>query len=538
MRILTYEIWESGGVVGARNTDGGIVVSSDPLRILEFLRYSGGGNIRAFWGLHENIATLLKMLPQSVLQSLVDNPKARARHDKYEIYFRPRYSIFGCGRTNFYSLETFFQNEPEPPTLEAVQAKADELASTLADCGLGGFRKLTSPIAIFRDSDWGKEFYESFPKTPELPASIQEAVEYARQCDSREWVTAYQLGHWREGECFEYDLSSAHPSCALDLPHLRDMQFWKSDTINNREWNATMGFLHGTMTLYPDAKYQYCSPIMAKVDGRNCNPAGVLDDYFTLDEVRFVRQHGLGEFRLTDGWFLSPYHSIYPPTPLRDILEKFYIMRSKSNVAAMLGKQLAVQLIGDLIAKHENNPSYVGIRNEIYHATILARTRLKVARFLIENKITKDELICVQTDNCRLTRQVPVPVHNGMGKWQYRGSQPTIVASPVRVYSGARKPYSLTYNDLINEIQKHPAGFYYGRRVPRRTTLRQALELEDISLVGTVGKVEAHLNLDEIPLETNRDFPKLPETGHGLLNNKFMSDPVVLQRRKCDTRRQ
>jgi len=59
-------------------------------------------------------------------------------------------------------------------------------------------------------------------------------------------------------------------------------------------------------------------------------------------------------------------------------------------------------------------------------------------------------------------------------------------------------------------------------------TLRQAIQQGDVSKVGELDDLPAHLDLIGITREQNRYFPKLPKTGRALLNGRYQSKAVVL----------
>jgi len=531
--VTAYEAYSAGeDSVIIRNTCGGsrgdIVISNSPSELLDFLRYSSGQTVRIFWDLDESIAPVLKTFPTDILERLVAFDEDLT-YCGNQLYYLPD-RMFRVGRTRYYSIKHFWStDEPPPESLAELQTKADELNKTLSDCGMPDFSKLTSPIAIFEQTELGKKYYADIPKGYEIPEDSYEAIQYASRCDRREWVSAYQIGGWSAGAIFDYDLSGAYPSCASDLLDLREFEFWKSDVMGAKEQTACYGFLCGRLYLNPDAEYIHCSPIVNNTERLPGNPAGDFGDdyYLTLDELRFVADNGLGEFTMSSGWFMSPREGSYPSRPFQPIMEYLYQKRGGSGLASSVMKGVANQFIGKLIETRVDG-SYGEIRNDIYHALILARARIKVAQFLMDNEVKPDELVCVQTDGVRLTREITLLDHNGMGSWRCNGSSPTIVASPYKVYVDNKKPGHLTYEHIVQMISDHPLSQYYGRSVKYRITLRRAIQMEDISLVGIEDDLPAHLDLNVIVREQNRLFAKFPHTGQALINNKYQSKPIVL----------
>ncbi len=528
MDILAYEVLSSddNSIVGIYNSQGESIVSSSPVVLLEFLRYSSRQVTRVFWDLDESVAPILKLLPLPILErlSVFDEDLSYGGN---EIYYLPD-RMLRIGRARYYSIKHFWSTmEPDPISLEETQSKANELGDTLVSCGMPDFTKLTSPIAIFEQTKLGKQVYVSIPKGFEIPPSCYDAIQFASRCDRREWISAHQLGHWGEGEIWDYDCNAMYPSVASELLDLRQFEFWKSTTFGIREMGAYYGFLCGHLYLDPSAKYIHCSPIMNDLE-RPGNPAGDLgDDYnLTLDELRFINRYELGEFGMSVGWFMSPINGTRPCTPFKSIMEYLYQKRYASDLSSTIMKGVSNQLIGKLIETRVDG-DYGELRNDIYHALILSKSRIKVAEFLIQNEVTPDELVAVQTDGVRLTREILLR-GNGMGSWRCNGSRPTIVASPYKVYVGDKKPGHLTYEHITQMVSEHPLSQYYPQTVKRRVTLKQAIQMGDIAKVGGMGELPAHLDLMTIPREQTRFFPKLPKTGQALMSNHYTSEAVVL----------
>ncbi len=507
------------------DSTGAVCTSRDPGQLLSFLRYTHSGVLRVVWDLDEFVAPVLKTLPLSVLESL-SRFSDDCQYGSHQLYYLPD-RMFRVGRSRFYGIRGFWSSDyPEPSSLVELQERADDLMSTLEVCGMADPSKLTSPIAVWGATELGREAYDSIPKGYELPKNVWEALSYAYQCDRREWISAYQVGHF--DRCFDYDLSSAYPSVAAELLDLRDMDFWKSTVYGRRERSAHYGFVRGHLYLDPSASCVHCSPIMVDLERMPGNPAGDFGHgyYQTLDELRFIENNDLGKFDMVDGWFIAPRSGVQPGRPFQRIMNFLYNQRFHSDLAASVMKAIANQTIGKLIETRVDG-DYGDLRNDIYHALILARTRVKVAGFLIQNDVLPSELVAVQTDGVRLTRHIPLS-GSGMGLWRCNGAIPTIVASPYKVYAGDKKPGHLTYDHVTSMVAARPGASYYGRTVKHRITLKQAIQQGDISLVGVLDDLPAHLDLNSIPREQNCLFKRLPHSGHQLLSRTYQSTPVVI----------
>ena len=214
--------------------------------------------------------------------------------------------MFRVGLARFYGIRQFFQRTVSQldATLEETQAYAQQVLQGLTAIGLSDPRKLTSPVAVFDDSEWGKDFWAGMPDGYNLPGSL---VEMSDKADHKEWVSNYQVGHWGEGEVFDYDLSSAYGAAACGLPDLRDMDIWQSKSWGGSEQAAGLGVVRGSLHLDPSAEYAHCSPIMTTIESTRSNMLGDLpEDCYSLEEIRFIERIRLGTFDFKEGWFGIP----------------------------------------------------------------------------------------------------------------------------------------------------------------------------------------------------------------------------------------
>lgn len=536
-RIVCYESLGDFPVI-FRDSLSGFVASISPADLLRYLLNSNSGHkLRVFWDIDSALANLFKLLPLSVVKELATT--SRAKFCGYKLFYAPN-SVFGIDNSsytaNYYSLSRFFpEDHPAPSSLSETQALADSLMEALSSLGTPSPDRLASPVSVLMSSMRGKEVYDSVPTITDTPDNALEAQEYAMRCNHRLWVSCYQIGSWgvEEGdELYTYDMTGAFPSEASKLLDVRQMQHYKSTDYDT---SAYYGFLRGRLTIDPDSPYAFCHPFLFQP------PSGLLtsatgphpEDFYTLSEIRYLYRYNLGTFDLADAWYLKPYNGTSPSQPLKPIMSDLYSQRSLSPLASSVAKNMANGLIGKL-AEHRRSQDgkrtiYGDLFNPIYHAIITTEVRLRDFDFLVQNQITPEELVHIMVDGCRLTRYLPLPVQSrGLGSWKCLGSSPTIVLSPTKVYSGSRRPGSLTYSDLLSLITEHPQSSRYEQQVPRRITLPQALAAGDLSLVGELSTAPASVDLRTIPSELDRVFKKLPRTGKALLTSRYQSKPIQL----------
>jgi len=537
--ITGYESWTDDGLVYIRNTNGDFIASGDVDELINFLRYKGSG-IKVAYDLDTFLAPVFRLMPKDMLERLsrfdssLKYPNKAKPDDPTELFYLSE-RMFRAGRSHFYGLREWLdRTERGEWTLEETTDRAEEILATLYRIGMKRpnnqpIRKLTSPIAVFEDSEWGNKFTASLPTIYDLPDDVLEMVEFASRADGREWVSAHQIGMFHKGEIFDYDRSSAYGLEASLLPDTRDLDYWKSGKLGSREMSATLGFVHGKFTLNPEHPYALASPVMTKRDGADLPrlPLGTLpEDYYTLDEVRWVQDIGLGSFNLVSGWFAKPKPGVEVRYPFHGVMNKLYDMRELSPTASRICKSLAVQIVGKLTETRATG-ELGKLRNDVLHATVVARNRIAVSRFLVENKVLPEQVVCIQTDGVKLTSDLACGA-NGLGSWVNKGSDDTLIVSPFKVYTKSNRPSEFDLADLQRLVAEHPNTQQYSKTNTHRITLIQALRnYQDITRVGELVQAPTSLNLIALETEQNRIYNKLPRTGQQLLNNRYTARPFV-----------
>jgi len=530
-KLLAYTSIPDNDSITLLNSNGDGIESKSLSDLLHWLAYSStGGHLRVVWDIDSFVSVLLKKMSVPLLKLLATNDDSVA-YDGNTMFYA-LHKIFRIRKAYYYGLQEFFpSNTPAPISVVELQERADELTEALDLLGMGDFQRIASPIAIFEQTELGRKTYEQIPRDYEVPPFVSGMLDYADLADRREWISNYQVGHW--DALYDWDISACYGSIASQLVHLHDLEYWRSNAIGSREEGAIFGFCKGRMWVDPDHEYQHCSSIMSKdIDGtgKQGNPAGWLPtDCYSLAEIRFIENSGLGGFIMEDGYFAKVQNGVRPRYPFGDIMDYLYQHRGWTEMCASVTKNIANQLVGKLIERLKWRGNREGeLYNSVYHSLITTGGRVKVARWLLDNEVRKDELVCVQTDGCRVAKDILQPTTNGMGKWRCNGAFPTLVASPNIVLAQDRKPQHYTYSQVLNEIRLHPNQSYYGMTAPHRLTLGQAIEQGDISKVGELVNLPAHLDLFAILRQQNREYDRLPRTGKGLVNKVWQSRALVV----------
>ena len=532
---LAFESTTDGDAVVLRASNSANCASSDLLSLLEFLQFTGKHVFRFAFELDEFTAPVLRKLPVSGLQELVETKETIV--GRFRIYYIPG-KVFQVGPvgqpfgTRYYGIKRFLNMVgilPNPP-LAQVQETGQDILDTIEGVGLGEPKRLTTAGAMFTATDVGSELMRSIPTTSDYPPGLlADIVEMSVLADNKYWVSAYQVGCWMSG-LFDYDLTSCFSSIAANLVDTRDMEFWRSDTIGKREQGSYYGLVQGRFYLDPDAEYRHASPIMITLPNDLIGQAyGWLpEDVYTLDEVRTVERYGLGEFIPTgQGIFAKIMNGVHPRYPFREAMEWLYTKRSWSEMASIICKTAANAVVGKLIEKERDDGSVPGYRNQFYHALITAKTRCAITKFIIENEVRENELITVQTDGVRILRDIPLR-NSRMGLWRNNGEYPCIVVSGHKVYTGDKRPYKITFDDIVEMVCEHPYVERYYKKGWHRTTIQDAIEAGDVSRVGELVNLPTYFDLIRMEREQTRAFPVVPKNGMELLSGKFSSQPIIL----------
>jgi hypothetical protein len=116
-----------------------------------------------------------------------------------------------------------------------------------------------------------------------------------------------------------------------------------------------------------------------------------------------------------------------------------------------------------------------------------------------------------------------------MGYWKQSTQKDTLVISPGRVYTNEKKPGGLYYGDIMQMINDKPKESFYTANLKRRMTLTEAVELGDLSKLGTMIQTHSSVDLNLLRTGQNREFKDFPRTGKDLIEKRYYSEPVVIQ---------
>lgn len=482
--------------------------------LLKFLLEDWGTAIKICWDLDEFVAPLLRLIGKTPCLRLADNFHKCHLQGGFSLFYilGKMFSVhYGRYSTTIYSIKQYFPKSEAPETAFDVSALGDYLLDTLHSMGLYP-TKLTSPIGIFDECVMS---HMTIPTIYDQSDDVIDAADYALKCTGRLWLSSHQIGHWGQGECFDYDIVSSFPSQAVNLFSTNNCKFAYSTTpIENADWGFLRGCLNITSPISP-ISYRWES-------GRLSNPVGEWDDYITLEEWRHIEKYGLGTFTLKDGWFLQFTNQCQP---FNAIINRLFAKRSQNPIKDIIVKRIMIGgFYGKFLEQYENG-KYGKYFNPFYAAQISTGIRLKVSK-MIQEKQLADNIISIGVDGLLLDTQIQLNgSSNQMGEWKLKETLPALVLSSGLAFFGGHQPKGLCYDDLIPMIKAKPRSSLYQTKLPRKVTLKEALQ-GDFSTLGQ--KVLYSESLDLRTIDPDRRFATLPKTGEQLLNRRFKSEPFKI----------
>jgi len=269
------------------------------------------------------------------------------------------------------------------------------------------------------------------------------------------------------------------------------------------------GFLHGDLYINPLSDHAYCSPVLTRLlDGQLTNAVGHLStDFYSLDLIRHVYRYDMGEFKVKSAWYIHPRGGVHPRLPFQSLMSGLFQQRTQSPLRSYFVKRVMTGIIGKMLETRKDkdgNIKYGDLYNPIYHGIILAKVACRVSEFIIENGITKEELVHVGVDGVKTTKYLPhIPQVAGMGQWRRNDPEPTIILSPAGIYTPKRSPQGVSLPILQAMLEANPQSSRY-------------------SFDGW------ELDLRTLQARQNRKYDKLPRTGGALLGECYQSEPIEL----------
>ena len=504
--MIAYQSRDLGHTIEIKSSRGDYIKSNNLQELLNFLLTPHYPiEFLVVWNLEQFIAPILKRVSLEYLQKLCDKGQSWIKESGHSITYNPKKSIhltLGSNRANYYQLSQFF-NGDKPENLQDLEAKGSNLLQELGSIGIEPW-ELSSPVTII--GDLLREV--KYPDSRDIP---DEVGQIAWDCCGRPWVEAHKLGCFNKA--FDLDIVSSFPSACAELLDLRYGKWVESNTIPE---GAYYGFARGRVSIWGKV-----SPIVyINGSGKLFNPMGKWDTTLTLQEIKFIEEYGIGNFKIESGWWwIAKEVKI---NPFREIIERLYKCRQKSELLNLVTKKSMVALYGKFLQTYDNGERLDLRFNPVYGAMVETPIRLKVAGFILNNHL-EDNVIHISTDGCLLDKRVGLKDKGEMGEWRLDSSGPALVVSSGCLFYGNKRPNQITYPKAMEMVEGKPGANNWGKESKRIFTVGDVLDSGDLEKIGQEMPIVIGFGLKA---QHDRIFTELPDTGVQLLEKHYRSQPI------------
>lgn len=514
-RVVGYFVEEDKNGIYIQNSKSESVHSKDLGEIFEYLLEEYDYTLKVMWDLDADLAPILRLMGEKALKELAGKDhKTWLKDLRCSIHYIPSKVFtlrYGRYKAIIFNISQFFpEMDSEPQTAVDVMGAANTILDEFEKLGFVPLT-LASPVAVFREHRLRDL---NPPKITELPKAYKPLAFFAYKSSGMAWIEALKIGYW--DKTWDYDIINAYPSVIADLPDWRRYKkIWASDKVEKADY----GWLKGTVTIHDDVKVH---PITyADANGVLYRPTGTWDTILTLPEVEFIKETGIGDFKVDRAWYISLKDYVYPLAPTINSL--FERRQRAQDIRKFLLKRMSVGIYG-LTAQVKDNGQEGEFFNPMWASYITALTRLKVARFIYKHKL-EDNLIHVSTDGVLLDKPVSVKGIPQMGSWKESDIQvPALVIDSNGVWYADKHPRGLSLPTVLRMINNNPDDGYYPQTLKRHYTMREAVDDGKPELVGQI--IDTTTVIDLVVTEHTRKFEKVPRTGKQLLASQYSSQPL------------
>lgn len=523
-------------IVGYHITNNYIVNSNGQIKTeapwLSFLLENLGHDcIKILYHMDYSVACLLKMIniPEDAMRELAENTDLMFDDYKFEYIPGIWFSIkdylskqwAGFSDANQYSnlLPSVLINHEYELAFEA-KAIGEKVYQALWRQGLNP-KTLTSPISVYNKQVLSEIDLPTW-RNMDMP---EEAAWYAYKCCQSPWIEAFQTGHW--DETWDYDIQSAYGSELAELIDTRYGEWQKSNCMNTQ---AIYGYYLCNANITT-----HFSPLIIN----NFTPTGEVPQvYLTKAKAKFIRDCGIGDIKIIDGWEWTPkvqafdnltaFKTKHNFRPLEKIVNRLYTnkLNAQDEFEDNIVKRIMSGIWGKTLEQHEKG--FGDNFNPCWGAEVENNIQLKVAAAVIANQ-AQDKLISITVDGL-LTNH---PLHNllvvgkavGLGKWKLSHHCPAIVigsGTQALRDKHSQAQFALNYDWITEQIASKPKATEYKILGTTPITLPKAIAYKRIK---DLGKIENTARIIKIDSEHKRNYRIEPKNGGDLLKNKFSSIP-------------
>ncbi len=482
---------------------------------LQFLMsYSADDEIiTVFRHLDYDVANLLKLLDLQPVQLIKLFETKQLYLAPYTLEYVPNkyFSIRqGWGHNapfvNFSNIHQYLHYEISEEQPAKVAKETGELVyKSLVELELSP-KSLVSPIRI-----WEKEILTTLdlPTIEDIP---EQAAKFAYECTHGGWIESFQKGHWLES--YDYDMRSAY---GYFTAQLLDLRYGKWIHSQEYQSEAYYGYCDGIVSI--DSSF---SPIVYSKSSEQCyTPVGTWNTCLTKEEIDFIRKYKLGNFKITDGWWWIPQEQLV--FPLEEMINWLYVEKEKrTGISRDIVKRIIAGIWGKFLEVRNGNMGRYF--NPVWGAEVESRTRLAVAKFVLDNKL-ENNVLHLAVDGVLSSKPVKLIDNGNMGDWKLSAQSACFVVSSGVVAIEDRigvGDFALRYDWLTEHVLEKPDTAEYVMSKPSVITLGKARVTNRLDMIGQMEDIAKAVDVE---YEMKRNYAEYPKSGRELLKNKYKSLP-------------
>lgn len=396
-------------------------------------------------------------------------------------------------------------NSPDDAIAKAKEAKNTAVRISKAFEALGlATTNISSPIQSFL-----KKHSLNWPTEEDCPDL---ATELSWNAIKGHWFENFAIGLF--SKAYMFDRNGSYADCLANLPDIRFGTFSESTTPPDK---AMLGIAEGLLST--ESEFH---PFLTRIGKNNYTPIGnKIPTILSLQEIQFLKQWQLGDFRADKGIWWQPTELKYP---YKGILTWLWNKKqsSQDQTIRSIITRLYASLWGLQSQYLADKKRFGDYFNSFINYTVESNSRLHVAEACLQNKIIPRAIL---GDGFISDMELPLELSTKMGGWKLaKQGQCLIAGSGAIAFQNDKSPSGLAlhFNTIIEQIHAKPKARQYPRNKYSPVTLGAALQ-QNFDELGMIKKVEQNLS---IGTDNKRIYMERPKNGSELISGKvYKSSP-------------
>lgn len=275
------------------------------------------------------------------------------------------------------------------------------------------------------------------------PTEVSDAAQYAYAGGRFE---QYRMGHYH-GDVFEYDIHSAYPAGATQLPDIscgswEHVETYEHDTFG--VWRVEYSSPYGNTDNRPQ-------PLFCRAEDGSISYPRQVQGWFWSPEASLVAPY------VTEGWVFRPWNTARPFAFVEAIYNQRQLFKEQGRSAQRALKLILNSLYGKLaqtVGGQDGPPRWHQLE---YAGYITSYTRAIIYRAMMQNP---DAIIAAETDAVFSTAPLDLPLSERLGEWELKKHHGIVYLQSGLYYADEGETCKYRGMDVDGET-KQPAGLPY-----------------------------------------------------------------------------